>query len=280
MAKKPNPKDETTKEVVKKTDETAVVAAGLEADEGAGFENQTGEDIIMPVVYLLQALSPAVVNNEPEGAKPGRFFNGVTEELMDEFLFVPACTTHEYVEYIPVDEGGGFVRTHPLNSPVVKKCKAEQPFGKYRVPREDGSGQNELIEFFSVFGVIVDEHDVQSFAVIRFKSTKIKVYKQFNTRMQTCQIPRADGNGRFTPAINSHVIHVSSVAETKDNFKFFNLRLRSPVENNMKKSLIGPDDPRYQAAAEVRALVNAGRVQAEYEDNAGVSNDADDDTPF
>ena len=86
--------------------------------------------------------------------------------------------------------------THSPNSAVVKHCKATQPFGKYTVESPDGP--NELIEFFNVFGVQVDmDGNVLGFAVLRFKSTKIKVYKQFNTRMQTCQIPRSDGKGKF-----------------------------------------------------------------------------------
>jgi len=263
-----------SKKAVTKSKETAVVASSLEADAGAGFENQTSEDIVMPVIYLLQALSPAVQDDLP-GAKPGRFFNSVTEEIMDEFMFVPATTSHEYVERTPQDEGGTFVAVHALNSPLVKKCKAEQPWGTYKVPRGDG-GENDLTEFFSVFGVMVDETDVLSFAVIRFKSTKIRVYKQFNTRMLTCMMPRADGNGRFTPAINSHLIKVTSVGEQKDQYKFFNLKLQSAIDNNMKSSLMIETDPRYKAAAEARELVMAGRVQAEYEDTAEVS----EDTPF
>lgn len=257
---------------------TALVAFGLEDQEGAGFENQTGEDIIMPVVHLLQALSPQVVDGE---AKPGKMLNSVTEELMDEFLFVPATTSHEYVEYVPRKEGGGFVGTHSLNSPAVKKCKAEQPFGKYTVPRQ-GGGFNELVEHFSVFGVVVSEDgDVLSFAVVRFKSTKIKVYKQFNTRMQTCQLPRSDGRGKFVPPINSHVIRVTSVKEKNQHGEFFNFKLESAVGNNMKASLLSADDPRFIAAAEVRELVQSGRAVAEYEDNAPVEHDVpDDDTPF
>lgn len=275
MAKTTDNKNEVAK-VEEKT--TAMVVAGLEDEAGAGFENQTGEDIVMPVVLLLQALSPQVVDGD---AKPGKMLNSVTEELMDEFLFVPATTTHEYVEYVPRKEGGGFVGTHPLNSPVVKKCKAEQPFGKYVVPRKDG-GHNELVEHFSVFGVIVTEDGgVESFAVLRFKSTKIKVYKQFNTRMQTCQLPRSDGKGKFVPPINSHVIRVSSVKQKNQHGEFFNFKLESVVDNNMKASIIGKDDPRYIAAAEVRELVQSGRAVAEYEDNAPVDHDVlDDDTPF
>lgn len=258
----------------KRDEEAALVAAqSLEADAGQGFENQTRDDITIPVVYLLQQMSPQL--ETIDGAKAGMMMNSVTEELYKEFLFVPATTTHEYVEYVPRSAGGGFVGVHALNSDVVKRCKATQPFGVYRL--DNG---NELIEHFSVFGVIVDEEQVQSFAVIRFKSTKIKVYKQFNTRMQTCMIPRADGNGKFNPSINAHVIRVSTVKQKNSKGEFWNFQLSSAVDNNMIASLMTADDPRYQAARDVRELVNADKVQASYEDNVGRDDVADDDTPF
>ena len=254
--------------------ETALTKA-LEQDAGAGFENQTSEDIVMPTVWLLQALNPQVVENNPEGSRPGKLMNSVTEELMDDFLFVPATTTHEYVEQVPRDAGGPtFVGIHAINSAEVKRCKATQPFGNYTL--ENG---NELIEHFSVFGVIVDDTNVLSFGVIRFKSTKIKVYKQFNTRMQTCQVPRANGDGRFTPPINCHLIKISTVKQTKKGHDFFNFELKSAVNNNMLDSMLSADDPRYKGAVEARELIASGRATAEYNVEETVD-DADKDTPF
>ena len=70
-----NKKDNTPAKVEEQT--TAMVAASLEGDAGAGFENQTGDDIIMPVFHLLQALSPQVADGTVDGARPGLLFNSV-----------------------------------------------------------------------------------------------------------------------------------------------------------------------------------------------------------
>jgi hypothetical protein len=251
--------------------QTTLPAAALESMEamsGQGFENQTREDITIPVIYLLQALSPQL--ETVAGAKAGKMLNSVTEELYDELLFVPASTSHEFVEYVPRKAGGGFVGVHAVGSDLVKHVKATQPFGQYT------NGENELVEFFSVFGVLCDDSQPLGMAVIRFKSTKIKVYKQFNTRLQTCQIPRSTGPGRFTPALFQHVIRVSTKKEKNAHGEFYNFALQSAVDNNTIKSLIPPTDPRSTMAQECYALLKEGRVSATYGEPQGGGRDDDE----
>lgn len=267
-------------EVAKKEEEQTAVVAQSDLGGGAGFENQTADDITMPTIYLLQALSPQVVNNEPEGSKPGLLFNNVTQELTEEILFVPATTRHEYVEFIQRKRGGGFVRTYEPNDPVVKRCKATQPFGNYKVKDPEGQ-DNELIEFFSVFGVQADMGgNVLGFAVLRFKSTKITVYKTYNTRMRTLRVPRDDGAGMRATDINEHFIKITSVGQSHAEGDSFNFRMQPAIENNLVKSLLPSDDPRNLAAVEVRELVDSGRAVAEYEDNTRTQDAADQDMPF
>lgn len=245
----------------------------MEAVAGQGFENQTREDITIPVIYLLQALSPQL--ETIAGARAGMLLNSVTEELYDELLFVPASTSHEFVEYVPRKAGGGFVGVHPVGSDLIKHVKATQQFGQYT------NGENELVEFFSVFGVLCDAEQPLGMAVIRFKSTKIKVYKQFNTRLQTCQVPRSTGPGRFTPALFQHVIRVSTKKEKNAHGEFYNFVLQSAVENNTIKSLISPTDPRSVMAQECYKLLKEGRVTATYEEpQGGTGGDDDEDGVF
>lgn len=245
--------------------------AGMADFAGQGFENQTREDITIPTIYLLQALSPQL--ESIAGAKAGLMLNSVTEELNSELVAVPACTSHEFVEYVPRKAGGGFVGVHEPKSAVVAAAKASAAgFGQYFTPNG-----NELTEFFSMFLVLCDETQPLGMAVMRFKSTKIKVYRAFNTRLQICQIPRPDGKGRFTPALFCHTIRISTKKEKNAHGEFFNYVLQSAVENNTVKSLIAVHDPRSQMAQECRKLVTENKIVASYEEPEHVREPGEDD---
>ena len=261
-AKKEEPKKSTA--LTKSSELNDAALAELAEVSGAGFENQTREDITMPVIYLLQAISPQC--ETVEGAKPGLMINSVTEELLTEFLFVPATTTHEFGEYVPRKLGGGFQGVHDINSPIVLKAKEEGEFGQYRVKKPDGT-ENELIEYFNVFGVVCDEHEPLFMAVLRFKSTKIKVYRSYNTRLQTCQIPRPGGKGRFTPPLFCSLAHITTRKEKNNRGEeYWNFVITPAVGNNVVSSLLPLSDPRVATAREVYRLVTENKVKTSYDE--------------
>ena len=275
--KKDEPQPTTV--VEKSTPLSSELVAGLEGLGGQGFENQTREDLTIPVIKLLQGLNPEVKDGR---GKIGQLFNSVTEEVSDELLFVPAISAHEMVEFVPRSAGGGFVATHALNSDAVKWAKANCPFGAWRVPKGQGKVDNELVEFFSYFGVICDDLVPTGMAVFRFSGTKIKVYKQFNTRLQTFQLEGAKGR-RFTPPMFSHLVLVTTRDEKNNKGEYSNLVLRGAVDNDLGKGLMGADDPRLQMAVECRRLVMEGAVTAGYDEPATREpgeDDVDDECGF
>lgn len=238
---------------------------------GAGFEHQTRDDIAIPFIAVLQALSPQL--EKLEGAKAGMLINTVTEELFkgDEgLLFVPAVTQHVYVEWVPRAKGGGFVAIHEINSDVVKQALAEsKEFGKLRV------GENDLMETFYVYGVLVDEEQPLSMAVLAFTSTKIKVYKKFNTKVRTHLVPTADGR-RVNPPLFANLTRIKSFKDKNPKGEFFNFEL-VPAHGDLKSSLLPPTDPRFVAAVDCKKLVESGAARAAFESQAaGGGEDGED----
>ena len=102
----------------KKTTEVVVSELDklLEEDSGAGLENFTTEDMQIPFIRILQALSPQLNKQDPlyiKGAEQGDIFNTVNQEIYkaDEgVIVVPAYFEKKFLEFALRSTGGGFIR--------------------------------------------------------------------------------------------------------------------------------------------------------------------------
>lgn len=245
------------KTAVAKT-KSALPATAYAEYEGKGFEHQTQEDIAIPFLAVLQSTSPQVGKDGIKGAKPGLLFNTVTQEVLKETLFVPAITQHVFVEWVPRDKGGGFVAVHQILDESVKKAKeASHEYGKLKI------GENDLVETFYIYGVLANEEEPLGLAVLAFTSTKIKVYKRFNTRLQTFMLKLKDGR-KIRPPMFSHLMHITGEPESNNKGDYFNFKLSSAGEN-LKEALLAPDDPRFLAGAECYDLIESNSARVAYE---------------
>lgn len=219
------------KEVAKKgKSDVAIVDFGDHA--GAGMENVGTEDMAMPFLGLLQDLSDEVKKkNEKyiEGAEPGMLFNTVTRELLgEEVFFVPAYRDHQYVEWVPRDQGGGYVDSHDPTSPEVLEAKAaSQSFGKIKI------GNNDLIETFYLYGFQIDGAAGKESVcpmVVAFTSSKIKVYKRIMTQIRTLK-------GFKNPPLYAFRLRIGSVGEqnkVKQDYHNFTV---TPAEGDITSSM-------------------------------------------
>lgn len=256
-------------------------------DAGAGFEDTTQDDYAIPMLVLLQGLSPQVKEDGVEGAKPGMLMNSVTNDLYpgkEGVVFVPSHRQHVYIEWVPRGEGGGFVGMHDADSPVVLKAKsASKEFGQYYTD----SG-NQLKETFLLYGIIVDpESDSPDCAaVISFTSTKIKGYKKMMSTMRQLMVP-GPGGKRINPPMFANQLLIKSKNEknSKGDFYNFDIGFRN---GSAKESLLLPQDgrphPLMMAAKDFAEVVKSGDAKvdhsAETSVDAGSSDSDSDDIPF
>ena len=249
----------------KTSDESAVAttagnAVSTEVDYsaygGSGFENQDNSDIQVPFLRILQALSPevkSVAKGGVEGAEVGKLFNTVTQECYDEVLFVPAVTKHLYNEWVPVDDGGGFVGSYEVNDPFVEECLAaakanDLPFGTVKT-KED----HDLVETFDVYGILVTENNDPMPCIISFTSSKIKVYKKWmsSIRMFVLNTP----NGKLKPDLFAHLVKISTVDErNKAGQEYANFKL-APANGSIIESLLGSDTELFAVGRDMYDLV-------------------------
>lgn len=257
---------------------TALDVVDLGEDEGVGLEDVGMDEQRIPFFRILQTNSPQVNPGEaayiPE-AKAGMIMNTATGQLYEEFDFVPVYRDHNYVEYTPRDQGGGFVGIWPVDDPRLAKLKAEQSrFGRLTTP--DGT---ELTETFYLYSLIEASDGVIVRGMLGFASTQIKKYQGLLSRLNTITYPGPDGKPR-KPALYSHRAHAGKpVLEKNKKGTFFGWKLGLKQEPPIR-SLIPQSDPLLVLAREFHALIKAGTVQAAYEAAGADDDKKDEEIPY
>lgn len=252
---------------------------------GTGFEDTKGSDLSIPFLNLLQSNSPEVEDQKVEGAQAGMIYNTVTSQLLTEVVFLPVHYEEAWVEWVPRTKGGGFVGMHAPDSDVVKE--AIKANGGSRIPPKGGDGkripfkvgENELVETYYMYGLILNEDGSQadSFGVISFSSTKIKPYRDWLTSMFII---------RGKPPIFANRVKVNTLKQKNDSGSFFNFNVL-PLRTSWVDSLIDPGSEKYllDEAVSFREMVLNGVARADYQQqqNAATGGDGDgegDETPF
>jgi hypothetical protein len=143
-----------------------------------GAENVGAEDVIIPRIELVQALSPARKKNDPayiEGAEEGMLFNNVTRDLYGpEVVLVPVYYAKQYLVWKDRKQGGG---TNGFRGAFNSKPEAEAAIIGLG---EDGL---EIVDTAQHF-VLVHHDGKWSEAVLSMAKSKMKVSKRWNSLMR------------------------------------------------------------------------------------------------
>lgn len=160
--------------------------AAAKADAGKGV-SRASEDNMVPLVYILQSNSPQV-NKRGEayidGAEAGDIWlrNAPSPIVKgaEGFIFQPCYFVKEILEWIPRDDGGGFVGRHAtLPEDAVEEKDEENPNRKiWKMPNG-----NELIETRSHIGNAIFPDGTYMPFVIPLKSTGHSTSRQWMVMM-------------------------------------------------------------------------------------------------
>lgn len=227
---------------------------------------------VMPVLQLIQQNSKALIKSHEKfvkGAEAGMIFNRATGLLRNNVVFVPCARNHVYVEWVPMDKGGGKVAEYPFDDKRVAALRQEQGFGKL-VTKEG----NEIQETFYVFGYVLDEQSPDPMpepAVLAVKSSSITPYKQFFNGIRSFLLRDEKGNllrgadGKpINPALFAHRVRISSVAKSKDGNDFHVLKFE-PANGTLKDSLVPA--ALLPFGKQIAEEFAAGRVRVEEDDS-------------
>jgi hypothetical protein len=180
----------------------------LAADAGAGTSS-AADDNILPFISLLQDMSPEVKKRDPEyveGAEPGMLLNKATRQLYAgnveqaeqtglPILEFQHCAFQRCInEWIPRNDGGGFVARHELRGTPEETMKALG--GKQVQDSQDpdkmvwktADGKHDLIDTRYHYGNAIDAEGSPNPGVISFSSTGHTASREWMTMMRNFKI--------------------------------------------------------------------------------------------
>ena len=181
----------------------------IDAQGSTGFEDMGADDIAIPFVMILQALSPQVRGQaRVKGASEGDFFNTVTNEILGGSIAVIPCAYEKaYVEWVPRNKGGGFVRKH--STPDILNQTERNEDNCDMLPNG-----NQIVATAYHYCLLVKEDETTEQVVISLTSTQLKKSRRWNSSMIALKMKY---KGKIlTPPMYSHIYEAATVEESND----------------------------------------------------------------
>ena len=202
---------------------TEVVASELdkmlEADAGVGLENITTDDMQIPFIRIIQALSPQLQKDDPlyiKGAEQGDIFNTVSQEVFKQdegVIVVPAFFEKKFLEFQLRSSGGGFVRELAADDKDITMTSREGTI-------EMLPNGNELVRTHQHLVIAKSADGTIAPSVLDMKKTQLKVSRRWNTLKNSARLP----SGALMP-IYGTAWQLTTVLEANDQGKWFNYKL-------------------------------------------------------
>lgn len=232
------------------------LADRLKTDAGKGVSTDQADNQV-PLIYVLQPLSPQVDKRDPryiEGAEPGDIWlrNSPNPIVKGDagIEFQPCAFWHDVGEWVPRDNGGGFVARHkdmPATAEKVVDSRNPQ-LAKYRSP--DG---NELIETRNHAGYVMTDIGPLPF-VLPLTSTGHSVSRQWMFMMNS---QRYSG---VTPPSWACVYRLRTIQKKNKKGAWFVLVPENAGQNGQTKWV---DIEDYERGAALNAAFTSGAKEAE-----------------
>ena len=204
----------------KKTTEVVVSELDklLEEDSGAGLENFTTEDMQIPFIRILQALSPQLNKQDPlyiKGAEQGDIFNTVSGEIYKAdtgLTVVPAYFEQKFLEFALRSTGGGFIKELSPDDKDINLTNREGTI-------EMLPSGNELVRTHQHLVIAKGENEMAP-AVLDMKKTQLKVSRRWNTLKNGIRLP----SGKPMPLYGT-AWKITTVSESNDQGTWYNYKL-------------------------------------------------------
>jgi len=214
--------------------------AYMQQEGRRGSEDVGIDDITLPRIEVLQALSPQIKRNDPkyiEGAEQGTIFNTISGELYGtEITFIPIVFRKEWIIWQTRKAGGGFVGSFPTEE------EAATAYDNLENPDD-----HEINLHAINFVYVVREDGSTEEAVFSWSRSKLKVSRKLNSLVQM------NPGDRFSKAYKLRAIEEKG---KKGDYFSYDIKPLSYV-----------DEGTYQKAEKLYAAIKAGERAVAYGEN-------------
>lgn len=226
------------------------------AHRGAGLENVTAKDILVPRIGILQGLSPQVTKGKPnydETAKVGDIYDiGLSERLGEEIMVVPIYYAKVYLEWFPRNTGKGLARIHD-DPAILEQCKPDE---KNRPTLPNGNYVAETAQFY-VLNLSNDER----LSFIPMTSTQLKKGRQWLTWATGEKVDDGEG-GTFTPPLFYRAYKLTTVPESNSEGNWVGWKIeRGPKLEDMEGF-----EKLFDKLVEINQQIGGGTMKADMRD--------------
>jgi len=259
-------------EIVKK-EEAGLPAAMMDdilATAGEGIDYDTSE-LQIPFIRVIQALSPQIKKSDPafiKGASQGDAFNTVTGEFWggeDGITVIPCYQETKYLEFVPLESGGGFVGERQVADPDLSQTTRNGA-------KEILPNGNELVKSDQHYCILVGADGMTQPAIVDMKSTQLKVSRRWKTQIAMQKVKDSKGQMR-TPALYATMWKLSTTEESNTMGTWYNWQV--------EKIGFIQDKGLFDEAKSFRESIMKGEAKAVAEEApAPASTAPDDDVPF
>ncbi len=258
-AAKPAPAPEPAKTDVLATQQpqtqALATAKQLEQDFDQYVDHFQQSDLATPFLIILQANSPQVLEGGEgyvAGARAGMIFNTATQELWEGgegVVVIPAHYKKTYIEWVPRDDGGGFVADHgeAEGLRLLATCSKDEK-GKDCLPNG-----NNLVATAQHYVVIMTDEGPQP-VLCPMVSTQLKKSRNWNTRI-VGQLVEIKGKKCRVPMF-FHSYRLTTQLEKNDQGSWYGW----VIEYNGPSYELDENREYYEAAKSFREMVDAGKV--------------------
>lgn len=257
MAKKPT-------KAVQKQQEAAAALLGTPGD--SGFEEADHTAYQIPMLSILQKLSPQVDKDEPEyvkGAKPGMIYHNIRKEVYEAINVIPAHYRKVYLEWVLRENGGGFRGEHSLEEgrKMLATCTKNDK-GQFILP--EGTQLSETANFYVLFEFAEGQFEP---VLISMASSQLKSARLWMSQMKAATIVIGDET-YSNLKMNAYVWTLATEQLSNDKGKWYGWTVTQGQNTLALPGVAGEASTMRQAVAQNRITYNPEPVPAPEEENA------------
>lgn len=265
----------STEVAIKKNTEISVEVMDdifANAGEGAAYDPS---ELQIPFIRLAQQMSPELKKKDAkyiQGLEAGDMFNTLTGKIYngeEGIKVIPCYQTTKYLEFVPREQGGGFMGEINPSDPILKQTRKEGTMDLL-------PNGNQVVTSDQHYCLLLDEDGGFEPVVIDMKVTQMKVSKRWKSQINMNKMKNPKTGQLALLPLYSTIWKLRAVEET-------NRRQETYANYSVEKVGVISDHDLLMEARSFRQSIMAGEVKAAEDPDHSHSNgsgQSEDGIPF